>query len=773
MVDTGTDELSALKDRLSSSSERSNVGVFLLPLMIGLLVIIGLIWLSLRMSEDKSIRIQLAEFSPIELDESEHWKAWATENAIAAYLNAHDSIETIDAQQAELGGGQVDWIMSGGLSANGEDGKELLLRIELSSVDREDVSFAAEIPGVSESLNDMAVRAAGQVLAWSGHDLISSQPIRFAEDELPISRDALQLFSEGKSAFAAWDDRRAIAAFERALEISGDHPLIYLELSRSWNRLGYRPKALETLKRAHETRTVLSRRKQLEIEAEYFTLDHDWSAARDSWYSLKSFYPTELDYWLSLAEVNLSQSNVDQVASLLEEMRALPDPLGSDLRIDLLEGKYWYHKGDYAEGETVIAETISKARAMGERDILAEALLQMVSFIKVSGLEYLNEAEEIYRADANISKLATTLGHKAGIHRTAGRLNEAEATFLEAIELAESIGDEVTRSWQLNGLVIVYDLMGRQSESLAIKQELASYLKERQIQNRYGIMLENIGISNFKLGRLEAADASFRAALDVFHDVDDLIGIAWHPQHMSRVMSRKGDLALAREMAEDAFARSSDRPEGDLAGNSQYELAQIDLYEGRFAPALARLERIRPAFVAYENFITVAETDHLMARIKMRSGDLQAAYLDLAKAIEFFEADALPNYQLKSGITRVDLGFRLGSQSLADDCQRLQQLTEKSEYLEFTLKAESRILRCAVRFERLTLSAAQSRMADVREKALGANMFEAELDTAIQSAWIGRDLSDEDAENDARKRAFAIAAQYEVSLDGMLPEQGR
>lgn len=769
MVDTGTDELSALKDRMSSSSERTNVGVFLLPLMIGLLVIIGLIWLSLRMSEDKSIRIQLAEFSPIEMEESEHWKAWATENAIAAYLNAHESIEIMDAQQTQSAGHQVDWIMSGGLSANGEDGKELLLRIELSSVDRQDISFAAEIPGVSESLNDMAVRAAGQVLAWSGHDLISSEPIRFAEDELPISRDALQLFSEGKSAFSAWDDRRAIAAFERALEISGDHPLIYLELSRSWNRLGYRPKALETLKRAHETRTVLSRRKQLEIEAEYFTLDHDWSAARDSWYSLKSFYPTELDYWLSLADVSLSQSNVDEVASLLEEMRALPDPLGRDLRIDLLEGKYWYHKGDYTEGEAVIEKTISTARAIGERDILAEALLQMVSFKKVSGLEYLNEAEEIYRADANLSKLATTLGHKAGIHRTAGRLNEAEATYLESIELAESIGDEVTRSWQLNGLVIVYDLMGRQSESLALKQELASYLKKRQIQNRYGIMLENIGISNFKLGRLDVAEESFKAALDVFHEVDDLIGIAWHPQHMSRVMSRKGDLVAARNLAEDAFARSSERPEGDLAGNSQYELAQIDFHEGEFGSALARLEKIRPAFVAYENFITVAETDHLVARIKMRSGDLLKAQADLTKAIDFFEADALPNYQLKSLITQIDLGFLLGADLLPDYCEALKPLITRSEYLEFTLKAKLRVVRCAVRFDRITFEDAQKEVAEIRESAGGAMMFEARLESFTQSVWIANDLSRHADENRLRDLARSIAAEFGYSLEGLLP----
>lgn len=50
------------------------------------------------------------------------------------------------------------------------------------------------------------------------------------------------------------------------------------------------------------------------------------------------------------------------------------DFLGSDLCIDLLEGKYWYYKGDYVEGEMVIVEIILKVRVMGERDIFVEVL---------------------------------------------------------------------------------------------------------------------------------------------------------------------------------------------------------------------------------------------------------------------------------------------------------------------------------------------------------------------------------------------------------------
>ena len=769
MSENGKVELSALKTQLSQTSDRSNIGIFFLPAMIGLIVILGLVWLSLRMAQDDIIRIQLNDFSAIDVAEEDAWKVWATQNAIAAYLDANDAIETFSNQDNRAETTHADWIMSGGLSSSNDVAKTLLLRIELVSVNKEHVSFAAEIPGVSESLNDMAIRAAGQILAWSGHDLISDDAIQFAEDELPISRDALQLFSQGQAAYAKWDDRGAVASFEQALEISGEHPLIYLELSRTWDRLGYRPKALQTLQKAYETRSILSRRKQLEIEAEYHTLDHNWPAARDAWFSLKSFYPTELEFWLKLAEVNLKQSETEQVASLVEEMRALPLPIGNDPRIDVLEGDYWYHVGDYSEGEEVTARAIKKARELGDRDILAEALLQMVSFTKFAGIEHLEEAEQIYRANADVLNVARTLGHKAGLNRIAGRLNEAEKLFLESISLSDEIGDEAIRSSNLNGLVIVYDLMGRQSESLELKKELASFLNERGIQNRYGIMLENIGISNFKLGRLDDAEQSFKKALKIFGDVDDFIGIAWHPQHMSRVMSRRGNLKVARTLAEDAFERSTDRPEGDLSGNSEFEIAHIDLFEGKFDAAQKRLERIRPNFASYENHITVAEVDHMISRAKFRSGDYAAAQTSLNKARAFFEADSLPNYQLKSLITQVDVSFAVGAQSLSEDCLKLASLVQKSQYLEFTLKARSRLSRCAVKFEEFGYEEAADEIQEIQTSARSAGLFEPELEAYTQQAWIAKDLSLDDELETAIQGAETLADRYKVSLDGMLP----
>ena len=769
MADPGKEELEALKSQLSRTGAQSSLAILLLPAIIGLIVVIGLIWVSFAVNQDDTIQIKLTNLEAIDFAEDDRWKAWATQNAIAAYLETHEAIVIVSPENASTQDAGIDWIMSGNLTAKGAEDKSLLLRIELTSKENEDISFAAEIPGVSESLNDMAVRAAGQVLSWSGHDLISDQAIRFAEDELPISRDAILLFSEGQAAFEQWDDRRAVASFERAIEVSGDHPLIYLELSRAWDRLGYRPEALKTLQKAYETRSILSRRKQLEIEAEFHTLDHNWPAARDAWFSLKSFYPTELEFWLKLAEVNMKQSEVDEVLSLLGEMRALPEPIRSDPRIDLLEGDYWYHKGDYTKGEEVTVAAIEKARALGERNILAEALLQMVSFTKFAGIEHLEEAEEIYRADANILKVAETLGYKAGLNRIAGRLDAAENLFLEAMSLSDEIGDEAIRSSNLNGLVIVYDLMGRQSESLELKKELAAYLKERGIRNRYGIMLENIGISNFKLGRLDAAQASFEEALTIFVEVDDLIGIAWHPQHMSRIMSRRGDLKTARALAEDALARSEERPEGDLAGNSGFELAHIDLFEGRFESAIERFLRVREGYVSYENHISAAEADHMVARAYLRNGQYRAAQEALKRAREFFEADALPNYQLKSLITQIDLSFLSSADTLQSDCEALASLVAGSEYLEFTLKARPRLTRCSVRFNGLSREAVNREIEAVQEEAKAHELFEAHLESYTQFAWIADDLNLIAEKRSALEGARAQSERFGVSLVGMIP----
>ncbi|MAK61638.1 MAG: hypothetical protein CMK09_11710 [Ponticaulis sp.] len=762
------DQVSALRETMEAPPGGFTRTHAITLVMVGLVVALGLGWLFLRDTEPKSIPIQIMPFESAGLSQDESWQLVATEQALIAYLEASGQLrlERVDTALKAPENSAADWRMSGHLSRNSEGG--LLLRVELQSLSNEYTSFAADVPGMPENLNDIAMRAASQVYAWSGQNLLSEPEIILARAEMPVSANALRYLSEGRAAFAVQDDRAAIDAFERAAKLAGPHPLIYNELARAWERLGYRPRAIETAEIAYENRDQLSRQRQLEIEAQYFRLNHDWKHEQEVWLALKSFHPDALDYRLALTEAYLRGSDIESAEQTINEMKAMPAPMGEDLRIDLIEAEFWYQNGHFEEGRAAAERALDKARESGEAALLGEAILQLVDFMHEDNEALLEEAERIFLTLGNHARLAEVYGEQGKLKRISGELESAEMLYTRAISLARDIGDEANVATLQNGFSIVYDLMGRQTDSLQLKQNLAAYFEERGVFNRFAILKENIGISYFKLGRLAEAEAIFKDVLPLFEEVDDAIGVAWSPYHISRIRSRQGRIDEAQALADQALINSEENPEGDLAGNTGFEQAHLMFFRGELEQAIEKFEAVKERYLSYENTIGVAEADLMLARIYLRLGRLDAANQAVTDAITVFDADALPNYQIDARTVKLDLVYKQDRSGMSEVCQEISDRIEGMEFQEFVLRAETRLVLCDVTLNGTDLGRATSRLADIRQRAAELGLFEPVLHTHLIEVWIGNQLGDEETKTRAVRAARELVVDNNVSLIGYL-----
>ena len=345
--------------------------------------------------------------------------------------------------------------------------------------------------------------------------------------------------------------------------------------------------------------------------------------------------------------------------------------------------------------------------------------------------------------------------------------------YSRAIALARDIGDESNVAALQNGFSIVYDLMGRQTDSLQLKQNLADYFSERGITNRYAIMKENIGISLFKLGRLAEAETAFADALPLFAEVNDTIGLAWAPYHLSRIRSRQGELVQAQSLAEEALENSRDNPEGDLAGNTGFELAHLMFFRGEFDAAIEKFGEVKAGYLSYENNVGAAEADLMLARIYIRLDRLEDAETALTSAIKVFDGDALPNYQLDARTVQLDWALAAESDEADEICQSLHDRIEGLEFQEFVLRARTRLALCDmlgtyVASEELS---PEARLALVREQSEALGLFE----PVLHSHLIEIRMANEGDETQTKEQALtwlrSFAEETGFSLSGYVPAE--
>ncbi|MEZ5595805.1 MAG: tetratricopeptide repeat protein [Pseudomonadales bacterium] len=600
-----------------------------------------------------------------QLTEESVWVDAAFEQVFAAYMQAGNRVRLRG--DATVVGGGVSMISSFSAPrshagarrriditlADDGDSTTLLAILEVTESDGTQLGKAV-LRGQPDALSDLAARTALQVFDWLHIDPFSTGEQQSADTELPQTSDGTEPYARGVQALRRGEGAEAVRYLRRALELEPGHPMVNAMLAEALDFLGYQKQALQHIKIAFERRRGLSREKQLMIEARLHYLNHHWRDAQTQYAALKAFYPEELSYGLALASVQTEGNQLIAAYETLTNLRSSPffaqDPL-----IDIVEAKIRRREGAWESGLAAAERAIVKAIRLDLRGVLARALVVAADLGSESADRYLDQADELMREMDDPFGRSQVLREKGDRLRSAGDLDASSQLYTAAMDLSLEAGNESEVDAARQALAIVRDLTGDLESGYELKCQVFASYQRREVHAGAAIMLENMGISLFKLGRLDEASERFSQALEQFQKYGDQIGVAWWPYHQGRIDFVAGRFASARTRFLEAEANAIEHPEGEFALHVRFEILRLNLFTGLDDVGQDLHDLVR----AYEKkglLLDAGESLVLLARYKARRGKRQEALEHIDRAEAIFRTSGAMDYLAQTLTQRVRLG---------------------------------------------------------------------------------------------------------------------
>lgn len=640
-------------------------------------------------------------------------------------------------------------------------GRNLRLDVRVQRTTGGETAAAFGTAGTESDLFTLVSRAGEELRSRLGADarLAEGLDLRRA---VPMNSEAGGHFAAGVARLRAYDAAGARDALERAVAADPQFALAYGELADAYSILGYDDRAAAAARKGLELSGRLPRSERLLLDAQYHQHAHQLEKAIDLYRSLVSQFPDDVEYRVRLVNALVFTGSGDEA---LKEVAAMRRLAGHDPRVDLLESWGAEATTDTARMLVAADRAIAKARAVGNRDVTAEAMIMRGVALSMTGripeaLAAFDEADELFGATGNRGGIAKSLrkrsyvdwrrgnldearrlneralkiyrelGQQAGLAAATGGLGvllnsqgkhgEARAHFAQALEIYRRIGDRQNVIWALSSIAGTYAMQNQLDEALRRYEEALASARERGDESQAANTLANIGITHTFKGDIAAAEPALTEALALYRKLGDKSAAAEVEAKLGDLAFMKGDLRAARARHE--LSMKMRRELGETVADNHDSLAHIELAEGNPANALAQATAAASEYEAQERAAARARTLTLIAH----------AYADLGRT-----ADA---------------------RKALKDARQFLSAVEDPEVEVYLQLEEARLDGNLAALEKLIARTA-------REQMVGAN-FDARLELAKAELRTGRRAS-------ALARAAALAKDAEARGYGLMARQAR
>ena len=257
-------------------------------------------------------------------------------------------------------------------------------------------------------------------------------------------------------------------------------------------------------------------------------------------------------------------------------------------------------------------------------------------------------------------------GHDAAaadFYRRAGDYARALYAHREALEhyqTALALGHPATATlYEAQG--DLRTLMGEYSAALRAYESAAAQAEPAAL----GRLEHKLGQLHERRGQWELADSHFCAALDQYRTADAATELARLTGDRSRVAYRGGDLARARELAQEALALAQSAGDAEAEAQGHNALGILARQEGEYAAAQTHLARsLALAEAAGTPSARVAALNNL-ARLRATTGDIDAALGLLEQALALGVQQGDRHHEAALYNHRADLLHRAGREEEA------------------------------------------------------------------------------------------------------------
>jgi DNA-binding winged helix-turn-helix (wHTH) protein/tetratricopeptide (TPR) repeat protein len=443
----------------------------------------------------------------------------------------------------------------------------------------------------------------------------------------PASPEAARLYTQGLSRLRAYDPPAARDLLLAAVRADPRSAPIHSALAQTWGVLGYDGPAVDEARKAFELSGSLSREERLAIEARLQEARKDWSRASETYRSLWSFFPDDLEYGLQLAMSLMMAGRLPEAQATIAALRRLPEPAGEDPRIDLLESRISLRRADAPGQQRAAAAAIAKGRKSGENMVVAQALVMEGIAMQAVGrpdeaIERMQQAKALAERGGFQWVTGMALANLGAALQSQGELDAAEAAHRESLAIAQKLGSANGTAAQYYTLGTLHQDRGDLKEALKLFDQSRSWSTrsgDRLIEARVTRVIAFIQSSE---GDMTAAQRSAERALALSRETGNRLDEAMALQAIGNILDLQDDLAGAKSHYLQAFRILRDLGNTSLEASVLAAIAGVTARQGDLAGALRRLEYALAAERQIRDRLGEARILSQLADLAYRSGDL-------------------------------------------------------------------------------------------------------------------------------------------------------
>jgi DNA-binding winged helix-turn-helix (wHTH) protein/tetratricopeptide (TPR) repeat protein len=364
---------------------------------------------------------------------------------------------------------------------------------------------------------------------------------------LPSGREAIRFYSLGLARLRESDSLAAKDLLQQACIADPKFSLAHLMLARAWGGLGYDENSKEEARKALDLSSNLARAQQLLVQAGYYDSMADHEKAASAYRVLFELFPDNLDYGLELASSQAAAGHDSQAAATISRLRRLPPPASDDPRIDFLDARF---------GTTTIPAHLAmigsaerKAAEQGKHLLYAQARKDECMTLNYSdhpdrALPACQEAYQTFLAAGNRMMAADALRLIGDVEGSMSEWQQALATYQQALAMLEGLGEHYKTGAVMNNMAILLTNQGDLDRAEQLYRQAKANFEEVGDKGNTETALGNLGDLAFLRGKLAAAETLYEQAMAIGNSLDRT-----NPAYL---LSRSADLALVQGRVQDA-----------------------------------------------------------------------------------------------------------------------------------------------------------------------------------------------------------------------------
>jgi len=425
-------------------------------------------------------------------------------------------------------------------------------------------------------------------------------PLSFA---LPVDA-ALQ--AHGAALLALRDDRLpdGYEQAKRAAEAGPDSPNLWLSYAGIAQAIGDDDAAFDAFERGLAASGRESTRLRRRLMAGRALLEGDSPAAVAEWRALLQATPDD-----TFAELNLAraQGAGGDFGAAVKTLQAL-------VARDPQDPRAWYELGKFSilqgQARRALDEYLVRALVLYKRSGDGYGEAETVNALGIGyarlgqtgdAIEQYRKAVELRRAIGNRRGEATSLRNLGTALTLAGRFDEAAASLAQARALHAELDDRAGLAAVENELGLLAEERGDYPAALdAFRRALQAW---QRLEDPLGIAQahDDIGYAHYQLGAYDNAQVYLERAADEYEALGDVNGSIRAQQELGLLALSRGRWQRARELLQASLERAEQGQMPEEAAVSRRHLAELALWQGDLAAALAEAERAERMFAQRED----------------------------------------------------------------------------------------------------------------------------------------------------------------------------